>query len=63
MKKRDIVTLLVALLGAVKLILEANGITVLDEGMINDIANGLATIVIAVGVFRNNINKKNVPNK
>lgn len=49
-QKINIVTILVAVLGAVKIVLQAFGIDVITDQMINDIANGVAALVTIFGV-------------
>lgn len=44
------ITVLVAVLGAVKIVLQAFGIDVVTDQMINDIANGVAALVTIFGV-------------
>lgn len=46
-------TLIVSLLGAAKIVLEAFGIHIIDNGQINSIADGLASVLTIVGVFFN----------
>lgn len=48
---RNIVTLTVAILGAVKLILQAYGVQVINDQQIDAIANGLAAVITVVGVL------------
>ncbi len=40
----------VALLGAAKLVTDAFGLQLISDGQVNDIANGLATLITVVGV-------------
>ena len=58
MSAKNVALSIVYVLGAAKLVLEANGLSVLDEGLINDIANGVAAVVTAVGIYRNNRKSK-----
>lgn len=46
-------TLAIAILGAIKLVTDAFGVTVLDDKSINDIANGIAAVATAVGILIN----------
>ena len=46
-------TLVVAILGAVKLVTDAFGVTVLDDAQINAIANGVAALATVVGILIN----------
>lgn len=46
-------TLVVAILGAVKLVTDAFGLTVLDDTQINAIANGVAALATVVGILIN----------
>lgn len=58
MEAKNVALAVVYVLGAAKLVLEANGISGLTEGLINDIANGVAAVVVAFGIFRNNRKEK-----
>lgn len=49
-KNVNIVSLVVALLGAAKLVLNAFGLDIITDQNINDIANGIAAIVTIAGV-------------
>ena len=51
MQKGNVVTLIIAILGALKLVLNAFGIDIITEQNINDIANGIAAIVTIAGVI------------
>ena len=46
-------TLVVAILGAVKLVTDAFGVTVLDDAQINAIANGVAALATVIGILIN----------
>ena len=46
----NIVTILVAVLGAVKIVLQAFGLDIITDDQINAIANGVAAIVTIFGV-------------
>jgi uncharacterized membrane protein len=46
-------TLVVAVLGAIKLVTDAFGLVILDNNAINDIANGVAAIATSVGILIN----------
>ena len=46
-------TLVVAILGAVKLVTDAFGVTALDDAQINAIANGVAALATVVGILIN----------
>ena len=51
MQKGNVITLIIAILGALKLVLNAFGIDIITDQNINDIANGIAAIVTVVGVI------------
>jgi len=53
MQKGNVVTLIIAILGALKLVLEAAGYDIITDQNINDIANGIAALVTVVGVVIN----------
>lgn len=46
-------TLVVAILGAVKLVTDAFGLVVLDDAQINAIANGVAAVATVLGILIN----------
>jgi len=46
-------TLVVAILGAIKLVLDVSGVPVLTDDNINAIANGIAAIATIVGILIN----------
>lgn len=46
-------TLVVAILGAVKLVTDAFGLVVLDDTQINAIANGVAALATVLGILIN----------
>lgn len=54
---RNIGTLAVAVLGAVKLILQAYGVQVINDQQIDAIANGLAAVITVVGVLLTHIKR------
>jgi uncharacterized membrane protein len=60
MQNVNIVTLVVAILGAAKIILQGFGLDIIQEDNINAIANGVAAVVTVVGVFKSH-KKKPVP--
>ena len=49
-KDINIVTLTIAILGALKIVLEAFKVDLIDDGQINSIANGVAAVATIVGV-------------
>jgi uncharacterized membrane protein len=51
MQSRNAVTITIGLLGAAKLVLDAFGVHIISDGQINDIANGVASLVTVVGVY------------
>lgn len=54
------VTLIVALLGAAKIVLEAFGINVIDDDMIDKAANAVAAIITLLGVVMSHSKPKEV---
>lgn len=50
LQNRNLATLLIGVLGAVKLILQAFGIDIITNAQIDAIANGLAALITVIGV-------------
>ena len=48
-------TILLAILGAIKLVTDAFGIQLLDDASMNAIANGVAAVVVVAGIALDNI--------
>jgi hypothetical protein len=46
-------TLAIGLLGAVKLVLDSFGVTIINDVQMNAIANGIAALATVVGVYMN----------
>lgn len=51
LRNRNIATIIIALLGAVKLALQAFGIDIITDQQINEIADGAATLITVAGVL------------
>lgn len=56
-KQVNLVPMIVAILGAIKLVIQAFGYDVINDEQINAIANGVASIVAVVGVLLSNRKK------
>ncbi len=55
-QNRNLTTLLIALLGAVKLILQAFGVDVITSQQVDSIANGIAALITVAGVIMTHLN-------
>ena len=55
-QNRNLTTLLIALLGAVKLILQAFGMDVITSQQVDSIANGIAALITVAGVIMTHLN-------
>lgn len=55
LKNRNLATLLIGILGAAKLILQAFGLDVITNQQVDAIANGVAAIVTVIGVIMTHI--------
>lgn len=51
MQTRNVLTITIGLLGAAKLVLDAFGVHIISDAQVNDIANGVASLVTVVGVY------------
>jgi uncharacterized membrane protein len=58
MQNRNVASLVIAILGALKLVLQAFGYNVLDDATINTIANCVAAIVTLYGVVATHLRHK-----
>jgi len=58
MNKKDLTVLVLSILGSLKLILEAFGISGIADADLNAIANGVAGLFAVVGVIRGAKGKK-----
>ncbi|QSO54790.1 hypothetical protein JZ785_14265 [Alicyclobacillus curvatus] len=54
---RNLTTLLIAILGAVKLILQAFGVDIITSQQVDDIANGIAALVTVIGVIMTHLKR------
>ncbi|KPV45582.1 hypothetical protein [Alicyclobacillus ferrooxydans] len=57
LQNRNLATLLIAVLGAVKLILQAFGIDIITSQQIDAIANGVAALITVAGVIMTHLKK------
>ncbi|MBX5436220.1 MAG: hypothetical protein IRZ33_03285 [Alicyclobacillaceae bacterium] len=57
MQNRNVFSITVALLGALKLILQAFGYNLMTDQEVNDIANGVAAVVTVIGVVMTHLKK------
>lgn len=60
MNKINWVTLIVALLGAAKIVLEAFGLDIITDDVINQSSNAVAAIVAIIGVLMSHRKKETV---
>lgn len=60
MGNRNYYTITLALLGAVKLVLNSFSVDILTNTQMNDIANGVAAILTVAGVIMTHLKKKEV---
>jgi hypothetical protein len=54
---RNYATIIVTLLGSLKLALEGFGYNIIDNGQINDIANGVSAVLTVAGVVMTHLKK------
>ena len=57
LQNRNLATLLIAVLGAVKLILQAFGVDIITSQQIDAIANGVAALITVAGVIMTHLKK------
>jgi uncharacterized membrane protein len=57
LQNKNVYTLTIALLGAMKLVLQSFGISIIDDQQIDAIANGVAAIVTIAGVVMTHLKK------
>lgn len=58
MQNKNYYTIIIALLGAAKLVLDSFGIKLITDQNVNDVANAVATIVTFVGVIMSHVKGK-----
>ncbi|MCL6547533.1 MAG: hypothetical protein K6T30_01335 [Alicyclobacillus sp.] len=57
LQNRNVFSITVGLLGALKLILQAFGYNILTDQEVNDIANGVAAVVTVIGVIMTHLRR------
>lgn len=61
LENRNIATLMVAIVGAGKLILQAFGVDLITEQQIDALANGIAAVITIVGVVMTHVKRRAAP--
>lgn len=61
LENRNIATLMVAIVGAGKLILQAFGVDLITEQQIDALANGIAAAITIVGVVMTHVKRRAAP--